>query len=433
MFSFWQREEKIRTRVDDLRPGHFIELERGWFKHNFLRSKFLIESPHVIDALRAAGISTVLLLPGKSRPEALAGTAAEPLAVPESPAPLQSNSADGKKDQRNEKAEPENDTRRGEEMRRRQELAEQAHSAALAATEFVMKSLLARPGEAAESARALVSESIDTVMADDATLHLLASRHAETSMRFHALQVMTLSLIVGRRLGLTREELDDLASAALFHDVGIFRLQDSVRISGESGSRSSQEAYRAHVYYSVEMVRNSAAVSKNALVAILTHHEAVNGSGYPSGLRNDDIPLAGRILAIADRYDYLVNPAASPLGMAPAEALARLFQSESARFDKRILHAFAKAIGIYPPGSIVQLSDGRYGMVIGINANMLMCPSVLVHEPSLPRNQAPVVDLLEAGDLNVKKCLPAALVPRDVLDYLNPSSRVAYFYSGSRS
>ena len=253
------------------------------------------------------------------------------------------------------------------------------------------------------------------------------------SLRFHSLQVMTLALLTGKRLDLSETELQDLATAALFHDSGIARLQDSVRMSAGGGNRLEQDAYQSHVLYSVEMAKSSSIVSKPALAAILTHHETFNGTGYPKKLSGEEIPLLGRILAVADRYDYLVNPSASPLGMTPAEALARLFQQEGAKFDKRVLHAFAKSIGIYPPGSIVQLSDGRYGIVIGVNTEALMCPSVLVYEPSVPKSQAPVLDLLETADVNIKNCLATVMVPKEVLDYLNPRGRVAYFYSRAGS
>jgi HD-GYP domain-containing protein (c-di-GMP phosphodiesterase class II) len=434
VFGFGRNDNAVKAKVGDLRPGHFIEIPGGWWSHNFIRSSFLIESPRVLDELRAAGIEQVTVLLDKStipfpappdldiqRSEHPAGS------LPSTPQPPGTLATEG--------AAPDAPTtlrqalQRGSEMRRKQEAAEQAHTAALQEAQFVIKNLMAAGAEVAARTREFVGNAVSTVMADDATLHLLSSRQGEMSLRFHSLQVMTLGLLTGKRMGLGETELQDLATAALFHDTGIGRLQDSVRMSAGGGSRIEQEAYQSHVLYSVEMAKSNGAVSKAALAAILTHHEAFNGTGYPKKLAGEAIPLLGRILAVADRYDYLVNPTASPLGMTPAEALVRLFQQEAARFDKQILHAFAKSIGIYPPGSIVQLSDGRYGIVIGVNTEALMCPSVLVYEPSVPKGQAPVLDLLETADVNIKNCLAAAMVPKDVLDYLNPRGRVAYFYS----
>lgn len=455
MFGFGKNDNTVKARVDEVRPGHFIEIPGGWWSHNFIRSKFLIESPRMIDELHAAGIERVIVhldkstIPFPAPPDVEpkrsvpAGDAAQPAdalpenqtrhhnpaQAPEPPAEPEAPAAPRAVGRDDETPTLQQALRRGTEMRRRQETAEQAHAHALQETQFVIKNLLAPGSAAAERTRAFVADAVSTVMSDDATLHLLSSRQGEMSLRFHSLQVMTLGLLTGKRLGLPEEELHDLATAALFHDTGIGRLQDSVRMSAGGGSRIEQEAYQAHVLYSVEMAKASGAVTKGALAGILTHHEAFNGSGYPNKLAGDAIPLLGRILAIVDRYDYLVNPSASPLGMTPAEALSRLFQQEGARFDKQVLHAFAKSIGIYPPGSIVQLSDGRYGIVIGVNTDALMCPSVLVYEPSVPKGQAPVVDLLETADLNIRNCLAAAMVPKDVLDYLNPRGRVAYFYS----
>ncbi len=433
MFGFGNKDTTVRAKIDELRPGHFIEIPGGWWSHNFIRSKFLIESPRVIDELRAAGIERVVVDLDKSttpfpappdldiqRSERPSGTLPASAGAPakaahETPADAPQTLQEA--------------LMRGAEMRRRQEAAEQAHTAALQETQFVLKNMLAAGPEVAVRTREFVGNAVSTVMADDATLHLLSGRQGEMSLRFHSLQVMTLGLLTGKRLGLSESELQDLATAALFHDTGVSRLQDSVRMAAGGGSRIEQEAYQSHVLYSVEMAKGSSAVSKAALAAILTHHEACNGTGYPKKLTGEAIPLLGRILGVADRYDYLVNPPASPLGMTPAEALARLFQQEGARFDKQVLHAFAKSIGIYPPGSIVQLSDGRYGIVIGVNTEALMCPSVLVYEPSVSKGQAPVLDLLETAEVNIKNCLAAAMVPKDVLDYLNPRGRVAYFYS----
>ncbi len=433
MFSFGKKDSTVKAKIEDLRPGHFIEIPGGWWSHNFIRSKFLIESPRVIDELRAAGIERVVVDLEKStipfpappdidfqRSERPSGTLSPATQAADVPArdPLESAPPSMKEA-----------LLRGAEMRRRQEAAEQAHTAALQETQFVLKNMLAAGPEVAARTREFVGNAVSTVLADDATLHLLSGRQSEASLRFHSLQVMTLALLTGKRMGLSETELQDLATAAIFHDTGISRLQDSVRMAAGGGNRIEQEAYQSHVLYSVEMAKGSSAVSKSALAAILTHHEACNGSGYPKKLTGDAIPLLGRILAVADRYDYLVNPQSSPLGMTPAEALARLFQQEGARFDKQVLHAFAKSIGIYPPGSIVQLSDGRYGIVIGVNTEALMCPSVLVYEPTVSKGQAPVLDLLETADVNIKNCVAAAMVPKDVLDYLNPRGRVAYFYS----
>lgn len=438
MFGFGRNDNAVKAKVGDLRPGHYIEIPGGWWSHNFIRSSFLIESPRVLDELRAAGIEQVTVLLDKSTipfpapPDLDIRRSERTPPPPPSAAPSSETQPPGvpcTETASNAPATLRQALQRGTEMRRKQEAAEQAHSAALQEAQFVIKNLMAAGAEVAARTREFVGNAVSTVMADDATLHLLSGRQGEMSLRFHSLQVMTLGLLTGKRMGLGETELQDLATAALFHDTGIGRLQDSVRMSAGGGNRIEQEAYQSHVLYSVEMAKSNGAVSKAALAAILTHHEAFNGTGYPKKLAGEAIPLLGRILAVVDRYDYLVNPTASPLGMTPAEALARLFQQEAARFDKQILHAFAKSIGIYPPGSIVQLSDGRYGIVIGVNTEALMCPSVLVYEPSVPKGQAPVIDLLETADVNIKNCLAAAMVQKDVLDYLNPRGRVAYFYS----
>ena len=329
-----EKDSTVKAKIEDLRPGHFIEIPGGWWSHHFIRSKFLIESPRVIDELRAAGIERVVVDLEKStipfpappdidfeRSERPSGTISPATQAAEVPARDLPESAPV----------DEGGLLRGAEMRRRQEAAEQAHTAAPQETQFVLKNMLAAGPEVAARTREFVGNAVSTVLADDATLHLLSGRQSEASLRFHSLQVMTLGLLTGKRMGLSETELQDLATAAIF-TTGISRLQDRKCMAAGGGNRIEQEAYQSHVLYSVEMAKGSSAVSKSALAAILTHHEAFNGSGYPKKLTGDAIPLLGRILAVADRYDYLVNPQSSLLGMTPAEALARLFQQEGARF-----------------------------------------------------------------------------------------------------
>ena len=240
MFGFGNNENTVKARIEDLRPGHFIELQGGWFAHDFVRSKFLIESPRVIDELRAANIKTVLVhldkstIPFPAPPDIdFERPAAPPAGASTPPTPTLSEARSAT----NAPATMQEALQRGSEMRRRQEAAEAAHAAALQETQFVMNNMLAPGAAVAERTRAFVGDAVSTVMSDDATLHLLSSRQGEMSLRFHSLQVMTLSLLTGKRLELSETELQDLATAALFHDAGIGRLQDSVRMSAGGGSR----------------------------------------------------------------------------------------------------------------------------------------------------------------------------------------------------
>ena len=138
--------------------------------------------------------------------------------------------------------------------------------------------------------------------------------------------------------------------------------------------------------------------------------------------------LAARIVAIVNRYDNLCNPAARRAALTPHEAVATLFAQGRQAFDATVLNAFIRVVGVYPAGSLVQLTDDRYAMVVAVNSSRPLKPRVLVHDTQAPRNEARVVNLEQAGDLGIRRSLPAAKLPAAALAYLDPRPRVSYFF-----
>jgi HD-GYP domain-containing protein (c-di-GMP phosphodiesterase class II) len=117
------------------------------------------------------------------------------------------------------------------------------------------------------------------------------------------------------------------------------------------------------------------------LQAMAQHHEAVDGSGFPTASKGEKLSRASQVLALVNRYDDLCNPWNPARALTPHEAVSRLFASGRARFDAQVLQAFIRMMGVYPPGSMVQLSDGRYAQVQVVNASRPLKPTLLVHEP----------------------------------------------------
>jgi hypothetical protein len=132
---------------------------------------------------------------------------------------------------------------------------------------------------------------------------------------------------------------------------------------------------------------------------IAQHHEHADGSGFPAGLNSDRMTMAARIVALVNRYDNLCNPRLPARALTPHEALSLLFAQGRSKFDTSILGAFIKMMGVYPPGSTVQLTDDRYATVVAVNSSRPLKPSVLVHDPAVPREEALVLDLESAVGL----------------------------------
>jgi hypothetical protein len=114
--------------------------------------------------------------------------------------------------------------------------------------------------------------------------------------------------------------------------------------------------------------------------------------------------------------------------MTPHESLSLLFAQGRSKFDTSILGAFIKMMGVYPPGSTVQLTDDRYGIVVAVNSSRPLKPSVLVHDGGVPREEALVLDLELSPGLGIRRSIKPQQLPPPALDYLAPAPRVAYFF-----
>jgi hypothetical protein len=138
--------------------------------------------------------------------------------------------------------------------------------------------------------------------------------------------------------------------------------------------------------------------------------------------------MAARIVALINRYDNLCNPQSRTPQLTPHEAVSVLFAQGRNRFDSAVLNVFIRMMGVYPAGSLVQLTDDRFALVVGVNSSRPLKPRVLVHDPKVPRHEALVLDLETQHDLGIRRSLPAAKLPPAAIEYLDPRPRVSYYF-----
>jgi HD domain len=162
------------------------------------------------------------------------------------------------------------------------------------------------------------------------------------------------------------------------------------------------------------------------------HHEHADGSGFPLRLASDRMSVAARIVALVNRYDNLCNPSLPSHALTPHEALSLLFAQGKSRFAAAILGGFIRMMGVYPPGSAVQLSDERYAIVVSVNAGRPLKPRVLVHDRAVPPDEALLLNLEAEPQLGIRRSLKPIALPREALDYLSPRPRTAYFFEPAR-
>ena len=246
----------------------------------------------------------------------------------------------------------------------------------------------------------------------------------------HAMNVGIISLLMGRCFGFGDEEMQDLGVGAMLHDVGKIEMPARLRHREDNFSPNEVRVYEEHVEMGLVQARRMG-LTAGAMAVIGQHHEHADGSGFPARLNSDRMTMAARIVALVNRYDNLCNPHLLAKALTPHESLSLLFAQGRAKFDTSILGAFIKMMGVYPPGSTVQLTDDRYALVVAVNSARPLKPTVIVHDAATPRDEALVLDLEKAGGIGIRRSVRAQQLPPTALDYLAPSARVTYFFEPS--
>lgn len=405
--------------VASLRVGMFVHLDLGWLSHPFPLSSFRISSEEQIATIRALGLRRVRWSSADSEVAVVAGTA--PTADPADKATAEAVQET-----------PEQCARRQHRERlaaQRAGLLQCERQFAEAAREIkrAMELAAAKPEEAGAHAVALARGLSDKMLgAGDLCIRLLTEAAGDKASA-HALNVTLVSMLMGRTFGLSESDMVDLGTGALMHDVGKLELPDRVRHREDHFSAAEQRLYEEHVAFGIAQARKMG-LSTGASLVLAQHHEHADGSGFPLKLNTDRMSPLARIVALVNRYDNLCNPHIVAKALTPHEALSMLFAQSKTKFDTAILGAFIKMMGVYPPGSAVQLTDDRYALVVSVNSSRPLKPRVLIHEQGVPRDDALVVDLEKAEGLGIRRSLRPQQLPPTTLAYLAPRPRVAYYF-----
>jgi HD-GYP domain-containing protein (c-di-GMP phosphodiesterase class II) len=421
--------------VEDLRVGMYIMLEGGWLAHPFPLSNFRLTTREQVAAVRGLGVSHVRWLPERSE---LDGP--EPLQSPDQAqeagsertvavATTPSSAAVASTSHSAPSSSPTPDASHGNLLHMQREAAlrcEQQHEEAAEVLRGLLNQAQQEPVQAGQTARRLTQAMLDKMLLTPEVGIRLVNTGADRDSA-HALNVCVISLLVGRALGLQAEDLHDLGVGAMLHDIGKAAVPTRCQHMHDSFSVSDAQQYQSHVSLGVQQGQRMA-LSEGALVVLAQHHERADGQGFPARLTKDRISLAARLVAIVDRYDNLCNPQSRELPVTPHEAVSILFAQSTQRFDGAVLNAFIRMMGVYPAGSLVQLTDDRFAMVVGANSSRPLKPQVLIHDPAVPREQATLFDLQQTPNLGIRRSLTANRVPAASLRYLDPRARVAYYF-----
>lgn len=422
---------ELSIRPSQVRVGVHVRIPLPWMQHSFLTSDFVVSSEAQVREIMALGID-LYCNPRKCRVPPMAIVAAAAAAVdPAREAELsrlrQEQEARVAIKRRREAAMT--------AMRERLNAVQKSFSQAAEQTGSAMRQLGATPQASVRALLGVSGESAHALLADaDSTVLMVIDKVAQQGEVAHALSVMTLALLLAKRLGGNEAELQRVGAGALLHDAGLLGINPSI-VRNPARNRHEEAIYQSHcVLGARELKAIGPSVPAVVVDIALHHHERADGRGYPAGRQAATLSREVGIVALADRFDELTNPLDPALAMSPFEALAALWTRERAGFDAVLLQHFIRAMGIYPPGTLVQLSDGRIGVVVAAAPESArLCPQVLVYDPGTPRREAIILDLANPpedggpGTLKIEKALRMQDRSDDELDYLLPRRKMSWF------
>jgi len=412
--------------VAQLRPGMFVELALGWMAHPFPTSSFKITSTKQIDTIRSLGLLQVRYVPGKSdQPDSSAdGVAADSAAVQRAAALERERTQ-----MQEQQARKQRSAMLGTQQR---ELiaCERRFGQTMRQYKLAVELIQTKPQEAMAQCKALVDRFVSELLETQESAIRLLSDGMGDRLAMHPVNVCVISLLLGKYLGLPADDMSDLGLAAFLHDIGKTQLPDRVRWLEDGFSSAEQKAYQEHVAQGVALGQRMG-LPPATLQAIAQHHEMVDGSGFPARIKGDAMSRVAQILSLVNRYEDLCNPSRPAAALTPHEALALIFAQLKTRFDPVVLGAFIRMMGVYPPGSVVQLTDERYAMVVSVNSTRPLKPRVIVFDPAISKHEALILDLETIPGLGIRRNIKPTGLPRAAMDYLSPRQRICYFFERS--
>ncbi|MDR1351616.1 MAG: HD-GYP domain-containing protein [Zoogloeaceae bacterium] len=371
-----------RIEASHLKTGMYIQEFCGsWLEHPFWRSQFLLSDPEDLRRIRESALREVWIdtergldvSDGASREEATRIELPPPPVLRPETRPV---------------------SMRAEVDRAAKICARSRESI----TSMFQEARMGRTVEI-EQAVSLVDEISDSVMRNAGALVSLARlKTADNYTYMHSVAVCALMIALARQLQFDEEQVRNAGLAGLIHDLGKMRIPPEVLNKNGKLTDAEFDLMKTHPREGYEILKRNQTVSPEVMDVCLSHHEKLDGSGYPRKLKGDQISLFARMGAICDVYDAITSQRPYKSGWDPAESLHKMSEWRG-HLDMYLFRAFVKGLGIYPVGSLVRLNSGRIGVVIEQSPKSLLTPRIRVFFSARGNSRIPpeIVDLARSG------------------------------------
>jgi HD-GYP domain-containing protein (c-di-GMP phosphodiesterase class II) len=267
----------------------------------------------------------------------------------------------------------------------KQEMAQQLSAAnrTYQATKLQIKRLLASAqlGQAfnLQEAQRAVKDCVERVVNNpNAILWLTRLKHQDEYTAEHSVNVCLLSIALGKQMDLAPYELENLGICGLMHDIG--KMKVPTEILNKPGPLDPEEfaEMARHTLYAKQLLMGRSDIYPGAVDVAYSHHERLDGKGYPRGIDSTKLSLFTRIVTVADAYDAMTSDRCYKPGMSSLDAMRILNRNRGTQFDEELVRKFISMIGLYPPGYLLEMSNGEVGIILSADPGYQLKPKVIM-------------------------------------------------------
>ena len=354
-----------KISITQLKPGMYVsDIGSDWMSHPFLRSAFAVKDEAMVQKIADSGIHELYIDPSRgddvadapTKQEVTEGLEREMLKAATEPAPARKITA-------------------AEELVR----ARKIHSEANLIIRNIMQDVRLGKQVTIEKAEPVVEKLTDSILRNGGALLSLCRVKNKDDYTFqHSVSVCALQVSFCRAIGLDAGTIHLAGVGGLLHDIGKVKVPDKILNKPDRLTEDEFEVMKCHVVESRKILSETDGISETSIQVAAQHHERHDGSGYPEGLKGEAISQMGQMAAICDVYDAITSNRVYHKGMAPHEALRKIFEWSKFHFNPLLVQSFLRAIGIYPVGTLVMLESGRMGVVLEQAEGNLLQPTVRV-------------------------------------------------------